>query len=100
MKENKLTFQSQNLIVDYITFKFQDLDNLHQTKIANYLFKLGFNSYKESGKLAKPIKEPILVNFKNQFEVCFVGYNPYGGGTLHHFSRFNATRFYFFFGGS
>ena len=45
MKENKLTFQPQNLIVDYITFKFQDLDNLHQTKIANYLFKLGFNSY-------------------------------------------------------
>ena len=96
MKENKLTFQSQNLIVDYITFKFQDLDNLHQTKIANYLFKLGFNSYKESGKLAKPIKEPILVNFKNQFEVCFVGDNPYWGGTLLHFSGFNATRFYFF----
>ena len=24
MKENKITFQSQNLIVDYITFKFQD----------------------------------------------------------------------------
>ena len=82
MKENKLTFQSQNLIVDYITFKFQDLDNLHQTKIANYLFKLGFNSYKESGKLAKPIKEPILVNSKNQFQVCFVGENPYWDGNL------------------
>ena len=77
MKENKLTFQSQNLIVDYITFKFQDLDNLHQTKIANYLFKLRFNSHQESGKLAKLIKEPILVNFKNQFELCFVGGNSY-----------------------
>jgi hypothetical protein len=96
MNQNKFTFQSQNLIVDYITFKFQDLDNLHQTKIANYLFKLGFNSYKESGKLAKPIKEPILVNSKNQFQVCFVGDNPYWDGTLLHFSGLNATWFYFF----
>ena len=55
MKQNKLTFQSQNLVVDYITFKFQDLDNLHQTRIAKYLFQLGFNSSKESGKLAEPI---------------------------------------------
>jgi hypothetical protein len=36
----------------------------------------------------------ILVNFKNQFEVCFVGDNPYWGGTLLHFSGFNATIFY------
>ena len=42
------------------------------------------------------VKEPILVNFKNQFEVCFVGDNPYWGGTFLHFSGFNATRFYFF----
>ena len=26
MKQNKLTFQSQNLIVDSIIFKFQDLE--------------------------------------------------------------------------
>ena len=96
MKENKFTFKSENLVVDYITFKFQDLNNLHQLRIAKYLFQLGFNSYQQSGKLAKPIKEPILVNFKNQFEVCFVGDNPYWGGTLLHFSGFNATRFYFF----
>ena len=92
MKQNKLTaketisFESENLIVDYITFKFQDLDNLHQTIIAKYLFQLGFNSYKESGKLAKPIKESILVSSKNKFEVCFVGDNPYWNGTLLHFS--------------
>ena len=41
-------------------------------KIANYLFKLGFNSYQESGKLAKPIKQPILVSSKNKFEVLFI----------------------------
>jgi hypothetical protein len=96
MKQNKFTFQSQNIVVDYITFKFQDLDNLHQTKIANYLFQLGFNSYKESGKLAEPIKEPIFVHSTNQFQVCFVGENSYWRGTLLHFFGINATRFYFF----
>ena len=77
MKQNKLSFESENLVVDYISFKFQNLEDFKKTKIANYLFKIGFNSYQESGKLTKPIKEPILVNFKNQFEVRFVGDNPY-----------------------
>ncbi len=77
MKQNKLSFESENLVVDYISFKFQHLDKFTQTEITNYLFKLGFNSYQESGKLAKPIKESILVSSKNQFEVCFVGDNSY-----------------------
>ena len=96
MNQNKLTFQSENLVVDYISFKFQDLEDCTKTKIADYLFKIGFNSYQESGKLTKPIKEPILVNSKNQFQVCFVGDNPYWDGTLLHFSGLNATQFYFF----
>lgn len=93
---NKLIFQSENLVVDYISFKFQDLEDFTKTKIANYLFKIGFNSYQESGKLTKPITEAILVNSKNEFQVCFVAANPYWGVTLVHFSGLNATRFYFF----
>ena len=96
MNQNKFTFKSENLVVDYISFKFQHLDNFTQKEITNYLFKLGFNSYQESGKLAKPIKEPIQVNFKNQLEVLFVQEAPYWQGTTLHFSGFNATRFYFF----
>nr|UDP55472.1 hypothetical protein orf406a [Schizostauron trachyderma] len=96
MQETRLTFESKNLQVDYISFKFQKLENSTQRKIADYLFKLGFNSYKESGKLTKPIKESILVSSKNKFEVCFVGDNPYWDGTLLHFSGLNASRFYFF----
>ena len=76
-KFNKLTFKSENLVVDYITFKFQDLDNLHQTKITNYLFKLGFHSYQQSGKLTQPIKESLRFNSKNKFEVSFVIDNSY-----------------------
>ena len=45
MEQNKLSFKSENLVVDYISLKFQHLDNFTQKKITNYLFKLGFNSY-------------------------------------------------------
>lgn len=94
MNQNKLTFESQNLVVDYITFKFQQLEDSTKIKIGNYLFKFGFNSYQEAGKLTKPIKESILVNSKNKFEVCFVGENSYWDGTLLHFSGPNANLFY------
>lgn len=82
MNQNKFNFESENLVVDYISLKFQHLDKFIQTKITNFLFKLGFNSYQESGKLAKPIKESILVSSKNQFEVCFVGDNSYWQSTF------------------
>jgi hypothetical protein len=72
MKQNELAFESENLVVDWISFKFQDLDNRTMVELANYLFKLGFNSYQESGKLAKPMKESIVVSSKNKSEVLFV----------------------------
>jgi hypothetical protein len=65
MNQKKFSFESENLVVDYISFKFQYLDNFTQTEIANYLLKLGFNSYQESGKLSKPRKKSILVSSQN-----------------------------------
>ena len=56
---SQLSFKNQKITVDWIGFKFQNLDRFGQTKLAKYLFKIGFNSYQESGKLAKQIK--ILV---------------------------------------
>ena len=56
--------------------------------------KIGFNSYQESGKLAKPIKESILVSSKNKSEVLFVKEGPYWEGTTLHFSASNASVFY------
>lgn len=88
-----LNFESENLVVDWISFKFQYLEDSTKTKIANYLFKMGFNSYQESGKLAKPIKESILVSSKNKFEVRFVLDNSYWNGILLHFSGSNAAFF-------
>ena len=94
MNQNNLTFYSENLVVDWISFKFQHLEDSTKKKIANYLFKFGFNSYQESGKLAKPVKESILVSSNNQFEVCFVENNSYWQGTLLNFPGSNANFFY------
>lgn len=45
----KLTFKSENLVVDWVFFKFQYiLNNLTMLRIANYIFKIDFNSYQES----------------------------------------------------
>jgi len=96
MNQNKLTFQSEKLVVDYISFKFQSLDNSTMMQIANYLLKIGFNSYQESGKLAKPIRETILVNLNQKFEVLFLIEGPYWQGTTLHFSGTNAFVFYTF----
>jgi hypothetical protein len=43
MKENKLTFASENLVVDYISFKFQYLEDWKEKELASYLLKLGLN---------------------------------------------------------
>ena len=94
MNQTKFTFESENLTVDWIGFKFQDLDNFAQTKLAKYLFKIGFNSYQESGKLAKPVKESIFVSSNNKFQVLFVYEAPYWKGTYVQFSGANATCFY------
>jgi hypothetical protein len=94
MLQNKLSFESEDLRVDWISFKFQFLEDSAKTNLANYLFKVGFNSYQESGKLAKPIKESIVVSSKNKSEVLFVIDNSYWKGTIVQFSGNNAASFY------
>ena len=94
MKENKLTFKDENLTVDWIGFKFQNLDNFAQVKLAEYFFIVGFNPYRESGKLATSVKESIFAGFKNNFQVFFIDDAPYWEGTSIQFSVINATSFY------
>ena len=85
MNPNKLSFESENLVVDYLSFKFQKLENSTQRKIADYLFKLGFNSYQESGKLAKLIQEPVFVKKTYSYKAIFVHQAPFWEGTVLHF---------------
>lgn len=94
MNPNKLSFESEKLVVDYISFKFQYLEDWKEKELASYLLKLGFYCYKESGKLTKPIKVPILMELKNRHEACFIGDNPYWQGTVVTFSGLSARFFY------
>lgn len=93
-QSNLLSFESENLVVDYISFKFQYLENLKEKELAFYLLKLGFNCHKESGKLSKPIKTPIFIELKNIHDACFVVDNNYWEGTVVTFSGLSAKFFY------
>ena len=42
---NKLTFESEGLTVDYVTFNFEQLNESRKADLINYFYKLGFNSY-------------------------------------------------------
>lgn len=88
------SFQSENIEVDYITFKFQHLEDFTKTKLAKYFFKIGFNSYQQSGRLKEPIQSPIFVDLKNKYQILFVNDNSHWDGTLLHFPGPNAAWFY------
>jgi|TARA_B110001450_G_scaffold17666_1_gene16237 c-di-GMP-binding flagellar brake protein YcgR len=46
MSRARLTFKNECLVVDWVSFKFQDLDSLAERRLAEYFFSLGFNSYR------------------------------------------------------
>jgi hypothetical protein len=71
MGRDILTFKNDCLVVDWVSFKFQDLDSLAQTRLAEYFYTLGFNSCRAYGKLAEPIKEPIFVRWGFQQAIAF-----------------------------
>jgi hypothetical protein len=64
MTQNELSFESEKLVVDYISFNLEGLmDPASMDKIASYLSKLfGFNSTLGKGNGAKPKEEIIFYN--------------------------------------
>ena len=102
MHQNNLSFESENLVVDYISFNisgFMDPASIH--KIASYLSKsFGFNSTLGEGSIDKPKEETIFYNAKNSHKVCFkqLEYNPssksFWEGTKINFSGKNAAYCY------
>jgi hypothetical protein len=59
MNQNKLTFQSQNLIIDYLEFKFNVLPEFIKQKIVQSFFKLGFNSFDVDKNYHDPVQHRI-----------------------------------------
>lgn len=99
MKENKLTFDTENLVVDWVGFNIEGSIDLEP--IANYLFELlGFNSTITKKINGKWKSESLNYDKLNKFQVSFrqYDYNPefksYWVGTKVYFSGNNAAHFY------
>ena len=91
MDLKQLSFKSQNLTVDWISFKFENFDFDQQKQIVDYFFLLGFNSYYKEGLSFKPIK--FSENYK--FQLIFTeNEEKYWKGTTISFSGLNALHFY------
>ena len=73
MKENRLSFESENLFIDYISFNVQN--PFDPEPLAKYCFKkFGFNSTLE----ADGLKETLFDKKKNQYRIRFwrLHYDP------------------------
>jgi hypothetical protein len=88
-----LSFEKENLIVDWFTFNFEILDNSKKIKLANYFSKFGFNCSQLNLSLSK--NESILFDPKNTYEILFVtNITNHWNGTSLIFSGKNAAYFY------
>ena len=99
MNQNKLTFASEDLVVDYISFNISGLKD--PEPIANYLSDFGFNSTFISYDRTQGWQEKkIFYISKNQHKVCFhqFDYNPqikrFWVRTKIHFSEDNENQVY------
>lgn len=97
MNQNKLTFKSENLQVDWIGFNIQGLRNRKQVeRIAKYLFEnFRFNSTFALGSDGK--QETLFSNLKNKYQVYFRAYkysDIYWDGIKIDFSGRNGHQFY------
>lgn len=102
MNQSKLSFESENLIVDWIGFNIQGLIDRKQLKqIANYLFRaFGFNSTIIKRINGKWKSESLKYDKLNKFQVSFRqhDYDPeaksFWVGTKIYFSGKNAAQIY------
>ena len=100
MSKNKLSFESQNLVVDWIGFNIQGLIDRKQVKrVAKYFFQiLAFNSTFAKGPNGN--EEDLFFDSQNQHQVSFryylyaSEYTTYWSGTKADFSGKNATQLY------
>lgn len=72
MNSTKLSFESENLVVDYFELKFDVLSEHTKQKIVQSFFKLGFNSFDVDKKYRDFIQTRIQTNSKNQHQIQFV----------------------------
>jgi hypothetical protein len=103
VNQNKLTFESENLVVDYISFNIQGPinDSINPKSIANYLFQnFSFNSIISKKINYKWKSESLNYDSQNQFQVAFwqheydPEFNSFWSGCKIDFSGTNADYLY------
>jgi hypothetical protein len=100
MQQNKLSFESENLVIDWISFNIKELTDPKQiAKIALYLSKsFGFNSQIKENY--ENHFEDLIFENKNRGKVSFIRFtstfNPYWTGTTISFPGQNAAYIYTF----
>ena len=67
MTLNKLNFESEELVIYQIFFKFQKLENFSQIKIADYIFKLEVNYSHKSENQQNYLRNLFLFKNKKKF---------------------------------
>lgn len=77
------TFKYNDIIVNSITFKFPNFDEVQKTKICQSLNKVGFESFQDSNEVVKSIENTFPRRYK-----------PTWDGNSLNFSGDNARRFY------
>lgn len=92
MTLNKFTFESENLVVDWISFNAKGLTD--PEPIAKYLLGFGFNSFQLNKQEGLPRMEILFKHPKNTFNVIFSRPIEYWNGIVISFSGQNATYFY------
>ena len=99
MNQNKLSFESENLVVDWIGFNIQGF--IDTEPIANYLFQnFGFKSIVKKTIKGKSESKWLNCQNQNQFQVCFEHYeydpefNTFWSGCKINFSGTNADYLY------
>ena len=92
---NKLTFESEGLTVDYVTFNFNQLNESQKTYLINYFYKLGFNSYETDRKYRNAFDQSIKYNSKNLYQIKFIkNITPHWKGIVVAFPDDSGAYFY------
>ncbi|CAN0433531.1 unnamed protein product [Ectocarpus fasciculatus] len=95
MNQNKLTFESEGLTVDYVTFNFEQLNESRKAHLISYFYKLGFNSYDTDRKYRNAFDESIKYNSKNLYQIRFIkNITPHWKGIAVAFSDDSGAYFY------
>jgi len=86
MNQKKLTFESENLVVDWISFNAKGLTDLEP--IAKYLLEFGFNSFQLNKQEGLSRMVILFKHPKNRFHVIFSRPIEYWNGIVISFSSY------------